>query len=264
MSTPKKKAAKKKAAPAKKAPAKKAPKSVDRHALAQQIEERLGRAMPDPLCELDHQDAWQLLVATILSAQSTDRMVNKVTPALFARFPTPAALAAADPSEIETLVKSTGFFRNKAKAIRGTAQALVERHGGEVPKTMAELVELPGVARKTANVVLSSAFRISAGFVVDTHVMRLSQRLALTRQTDPAEIEEDLCSCFPQPSWKDLAHRFTLHGRYTCIARAPMCGDCALNELCPSREGPPEDAWTERAERGSQRAREGVRLSRGD
>lgn len=262
-----KKVAKKKAAkrafPARAELGKFMPAASAKPASPAEIAARLERAIEDPSVELAFKSPFELLIATVLAAQSTDRTVNQVMPSLLARFPDASALAASEQEEVERLVLRTGFFRNKAKAIRGTAQALVERHGGEVPNTMEQLVELPGVARKTANVVLSSAFRISAGFVVDTHVMRVSQRLALTRHTDPTRIEEDLCRSFPQPLWMDLAHRFTLHGRYTCLAREPLCSDCALNELCPSRQSPPEDAWTERAERGSQRSRAGVRLSRG-
>jgi endonuclease-3 len=272
---PKKKAAaKKKAAPKEKKGAKKLvakaldlakhvlPKSV-KHADPQVLMERFARCIEDPQVELRHDSPFELLIATILAAQSTDRTVNQVLPTLLARYPDATALAAAEQEDVEKLVLRTGFFRNKAKAIRTTSQALVERHGGEVPSTMEELVALPGVARKTANVVLGSGFQIGAGFITDTHVMRVSQRLALTRHTDPVKIEQDLCKTFPQTAWIDLAHRFTLHGRYTCLAREPLCADCGLNELCPSWQSPPADAWTERAERGSERARAGVRLSRG-
>jgi endonuclease-3 len=270
---PKKKAAKKKVAK-KKAAKKKVPaqgldlakhvlpRSV-KHAAPEELLERFARCIEDPEVELRHDSPFELLIATMLAAQSTDRTVNQVLPKLLARYPDAAALADAAQEDVEQLVLSTGFFRNKAKAIRTTSQALVERHGGEVPRTMDELVGLPGVARKTANVVLGSAFGIGAGFITDTHVMRVAQRLALTRHTDPVKIEQDLCKTFPQSTWVDLAHRFTLHGRYTCLAREPMCADCGLNELCPSRRTPPADAWTERAERGSERARAGIRLSRG-
>ncbi|MET0284931.1 MAG: endonuclease III [Polyangiales bacterium] len=269
-------AKKKKVAPKKKKVAKKAlekpafdaakhvlPKSV-KHAAPAELLQRFARCIENPEVELRHGTPFELLIATILAAQSTDRTVNQVMPNLLARYPDATALAASQQEDVEQLVLRTGFFRNKAKAIRATAQALVERHQGEVPHTMEELVALPGVARKTANVVLGSAFKIGAGFITDTHVMRVSQRLALTRHTDPTKIEQDLCARFPQSEWIDLAHRFTLHGRYTCLAREPLCTDCGLNELCPSRQQAPSDSWTERAERGSERARAGIRLSQGN
>jgi endonuclease-3 len=195
-----------------------------------QVQRRLAEAMPDPRCELDHASAWQLLVATILSAQSTDRMVNRVTPALFARYPTPAALAAAELPELEEQIRSTGFFRNKAKAIRGASQQVAERHGGEVPRSIEELVELPGVARKTANVVLGVAYGIASGIAVDTHAARVAQRLGWTREQDPVRIERDLCEQIPRADWIDANHRLILHGRYVCLARAPACAECPLNE----------------------------------
>jgi endonuclease-3 len=200
--------------------------------------ERLAATWPDAVVELDHANAYQLLCATILAAQSTDRMINTITPALFARFPDAHALAAADQDELERLVHKSGFFRNKAKALRGMAQALVERHAGEVPRTMDELVALPGVARKTANVILGSAYGIDAGVVVDTHVTRLSARLGLTRETDPVKIERDLMAVLPQEHWTSFAHRLIWHGRRVCHARAPDCGACALAPLCPSADLP--------------------------
>jgi endonuclease III len=212
-----------------------------------EIRKRLRKAIPAPQCELDFGDAWQLLVATILSAQSTDKTINRVTPDLFARWPTPAALAAAPPAAVEAVVKPTGFFRNKAKAIRGAAQALVDRHAGAVPRTMTELVELPGVARKTANVVLGTAHGIASGVVVDTHVGRVARRLALTRDEDPVKVEEALMAALPKREWVDGGHRLLLHGRYVCLARAPRCELCPLNELCPSRDAPPVGKWTDRA-----------------
>ncbi|HEX5656277.1 MAG TPA: endonuclease III [Polyangiales bacterium] len=274
----KKAPAKKKVAPKKKAAKKKAGKEVAKsfdlakhvlprsvkHADATELLARFERCIEDPTVELRHGSPFELVIATILAAQSTDRTVNQVMPKLLARYPDATALAAAEQEDVEQLVLSTGFFRNKAKAIRATSQALVDRHAGEVPNTMEELVALPGVARKTANVVLSSAFNIGAGFITDTHVMRVSQRLALTRHTEPGKIEQDLCATFPRSSWVELPHRFTLHGRYTCLAREPMCADCGLNELCPSRQAAPADSWTERAERGSERAKAGVRASRGN
>jgi endonuclease III len=211
------------------------------------ILERLGLAIPEPHVELAFQSPWQLLVAVILSAQSTDRLVNQVTPEVFQRWPSPAALAAAAPAEVEEVIRSTGFFRNKTKAIIGASAMLVERFGADVPRSMNELCEVPGVARKTANVVLGAAYRIASGIVVDTHVARVAQRLLLTRQTDPTKIEVDLCAAFPKPHWVGMSHRLVLHGRYVCTARAPACPSCPLNELCPARVAPAEQTWQERA-----------------
>ena len=208
--------------------------------------ERLSAAIPEPYCELDFTSPWTLLIATILSAQSTDKTINSVTPGLFAKWPTPAALAAAPRAEVEEAVHKTGFFRNKAKAIQECSLLLVERHGGEVPRTMEELVALPGVARKTANVVLGTAYRIPAGIATDTHVMRVSQKLLLTTATKPEKIEQDLCALLPQDQWTDGGHRILLHGRYVCLAKGPQCGQCPLNELCPSRELPPIGSIAER------------------
>lgn len=206
-------------------------------------------AIPVPSCELDHESAWQLLVATILSAQSTDKTINRVTPELFARWPGPAELALADPTELELVVKPTGFFRNKAKAIRGAAEAIVGVFGGQVPRAIEELTTLPGVARKTANVVLGTAFGIASGIAVDTHVGRVSRRLGLTDETAPEKVERALCDAIPRESWVADGHRLLLHGRYVCNAKAPRCDRCPLNELCPSREGSPDGPWAERAER---------------
>lgn len=210
--------------------------------------ERLSRAIVRPHVELAFGTPWQLLVAVILSAQSTDRRVNQVTPEVFQRWPSPAALAAADPAEVEEVIKSTGFFRNKTRAIIGASALLVERFGGEVPRTMDEILEVPGVARKTANVVLGAAYGIPSGVVVDTHAARVAQRLGLTRETTPEKIEADLCRAFAAEHWLGMSHRLVLHGRYVCTARAPACADCPLNELCPSRESPPLDGWEARAE----------------
>lgn len=196
----------------------------------------LKRAVPAPVCELDHADAWTLLVATILSAQSTDKMVNRVTPSLFERWPTPRDLAEAAPGEVEHVIHPTGFFRAKTKSIQGTARALVERFGGAVPRTMEEITSLPGVARKTGNVVLGTAYRIATGVTVDTHVTRVANRLRLTKQTDPVKIEADLMALYPPEEWIDLGHRMVLHGRYTCLARSPQCVKCACRDVCPSRE----------------------------
>jgi len=201
---------------------------------------RLADAIPEPRCELEHEDAFQLLVATILSAQSTDARVNQVTPALFARYPTPAALAAADPSDVEELVRSTGFYRNKAKAIVAASRMLHAQHGGQVPRSLEALVELPGVARKTANVVLGTAYRLPTGIVVDTHVGRVARRLGLTAQQDPERVEAELCAQVPRDAWIDTGHRLVLHGRYVCRAKQPDCAQCPLTELCPSAEAKPE------------------------
>ncbi len=199
-----------------------------------EILRRLEEAYPDAHCALDHRNAFELLVATILSAQCTDKRVNMVTPALFARFPDATALAEASQDEVEELVRTTGFFRSKAKNLIAMATALVERHGGQVPQRMEELVVLPGVGRKTANVILGNAFGINEGVVVDTHVGRLSQRLGLTAQSDPVKIESDLMQQFPRERWTMLAHYLIDHGRAICDARRPRCGECPLADLCPS------------------------------
>lgn len=203
-------------------------------ARAAEIVRRLRAEYPDARCSLDHENAYQLLVATILSAQCTDERVNQVTPALFARYPTAEDLAAARQEELEELIRSTGFYRSKAKSLLGMANALVERHGGQVPDTMDALVELPGVGRKTANVVLGNAFGKAEGVVVDTHVTRLSNRLGLTRHKDPVKIEADLMELVPREDWTDLAHLFIYHGRAVCKAPKPRCGECVLADLCPS------------------------------
>jgi endonuclease III len=215
---------------------------------ASEVQKRLARAIPSPKTELDFQNAWQLLVATILSAQSTDKRVNQVTPELFAKWRTPKALGEAPQEEVEAVVKSTGFYRNKAKAIRAASQMIADRFGSEVPRTLEEAIELPGVARKTANVVIGSAYGIPTGIVVDTHVSRVSQRLGLTEEEDPEKIEAALSELFPKKSWIDAGHRLLLHGRYICTARAPQCESCPLNELCPSRQAEPEGTWTKRAD----------------
>ena len=195
---------------------------------------RLKRAHPDAHCELDHETPLQLLMATILSAQCTDKRVNMVTPSLFKRFPTAQALADAQQEELEEIIKSTGFFRNKAKSLIGLGKALVERHGGAVPDSMETLVKLPGVGRKTANVILGNAFRKNEGVVVDTHVGRLSLRLGLTRETDPVKVERELMPLIPQEDWTMLAHVLVFHGRRICYARTPKCEICVLSEICPS------------------------------
>ncbi|HET9425146.1 MAG TPA: endonuclease III, partial [Gemmatimonadaceae bacterium] len=172
--------------------------------------------------------------ATILSAQCTDKRVNMVTPELFRRYPTPAAMAAAKPEDVEDIIRSTGFFRAKAKSLIGMATAVAGKHGGAIPARMEDLVELPGVGRKTANVVLGNAFDTNVGVVVDTHVTRVSQRLALTKQTDPVKIEQDLMKLFPREGWTMLSHLFIEHGRQVCDARKPKCEVCPLSDLCPS------------------------------
>lgn len=195
--------------------------------------ERLAREYPGAQCALNHADALQLLVATILSAQCTDERVNMVTPALFSRYPDAAAFATSDVDELEALIRSTGFFHAKARAIREMAQDVVTRYAGDVPGTMEELVTLRGVGRKTANVVLGVAFGVP-GFPVDTHVTRLSARLKLTAETDPVKIEHDICAVVPEGEWTNLSLRLILHGRAVCIARSPRCGVCVLNDICPS------------------------------
>ncbi|MGH9119449.1 MAG: endonuclease III [Acidimicrobiales bacterium] len=203
---------------------------------ARETTRRLAQEYPGTakeLCALRHDDPFQLLVATILSAQTTDERVNLVTPILFARYPAPEDLAAADPAEVEALIQSTGFFRNKAKSIIGMAEALVERFGGEVPARMSDLVTLPGVGRKTANVILSVAFD-RPGLPVDTHVQRLSHRLALTTETHPVKIEHDLNRLVPAGERGAFSLRMILHGRRVCVARRPLCEDCVLNDFCPS------------------------------
>jgi endonuclease-3 len=189
---------------------------------------------PEADCELHRDNPFQLLCATILSAQCTDERVNQVTPFLFAQFSTPAAMAAAPALALEQLIHSTGFFHNKAKSLIGASRAIVERHGGQVPRTMAELCELAGVARKTANVVLGTGFGLAEGIVVDTHVLRLAQRLALTRSSTPEKIEQDLMTIIPRKRWIQFAHQLIWHGRRCCFARRPNCDHCPLVPHCPS------------------------------
>ncbi len=201
---------------------------------ANQLVEALPGVYPDAHCELDFKTPLQLLVATILSAQCTDKRVNMVTPALFARYRTAADYARAKPAELEKAIQSTGFFRNKTKSIRAATAAIEKKHGGKVPQTMAELHALPGVGRKTANVVLGNAFHKNEGIVVDTHVARLSQRLGLTTQQDPEKIERDLMKLIPQKQWTNWSHWLIWHGRRRCFARKPDCENCELFRLCPS------------------------------
>ena len=202
----------------------------------------LKRLYPDATCSLTYDSIVQLLVATILSAQCTDERVNQVTPALFARFPDAEALANCDRDELETLIRSTGFFRNKAKNIQGACQKIVQEFGGEVPQQMEKLLTLPGVARKTANVVLAHGYGINQGVTVDTHVRRLSQRLGLTEAQDPVKIERDLMRLIPQADWENFAIRMIYHGRAVCKARSPRCEVCELAPICPSAHQPPTKA----------------------
>jgi endonuclease III len=205
-----------------------------RAARAAELRNRLAARYPDVTTALTHRSAWELLVATILSAQSTDEVVNRVTPELLRRYPTVADLAGADREELERLIHPTGFFRMKAKAVQESARYLLEHHGGEVPATMDELVKLPGVGRKTANVVLGSFFARNEGVVVDTHVGRLSRRLGLTRHNDPVKVEQDLMRLLPTEEWTVFSHRLIWFGREVCTAKDPRCDRCELADLCPS------------------------------
>jgi len=198
----------------------------------QDILNRLDQRYHGATCALTHNSAWELLVATILSAQCTDVRVNMVTPMLFQKYPTPQAFAALSPEQLEPDIRSTGFYRNKAKSLVGAAKGVVERFGGQVPDTMEELLTLPGAARKTANVVLGSWFRKGVGVVVDTHVHRISRRLELTRSEEPKSIEQDLMKVIPQDKWIDYSHQIIHHGRALCIARKPKCAECPLENIC--------------------------------
>ena len=223
----------------KRPPAARAPRrrksAADLRAHTLEVVRRLKKEYPDAHCELDFDSPYQLLVATILSAQCTDKRVNMVTPKLFATYPTPEKMAEAPPEKLEELIKSTGFFRSKAKSLQGMSASLVEQHGGEVPETMDDLTALRGVGRKTANVVLGNAFEKSEGIVVDTHVGRVSVRLALTNETDPVRVEEKLMALVPRRDWTIFSHLLIFHGRRVCVARLPKCGICVLNDICPSR-----------------------------
>jgi endonuclease-3 len=226
-----KKATAKKATPAaSRARGAKKPKPED----VQRTLDRLAAIHPDAHCELVHADPFQLIVATVLSAQTTDVAVNKVTPALFAKYADAEALAAADPMHVEGLISTIGMFRQKSKNIVGLAKKLVAEHGGDVPRSLAQLVELPGVGRKTANVVLGVAFAAPEGVVVDTHVQRVSQRLGWTKNTDPPKIEADLCALIPREKWDLTSHVLIFHGRRICFARKPSCATCGVNDVCPS------------------------------
>jgi endonuclease-3 len=213
--------------------------SADPKVQAGRVVRELVKLYPEVRCALDHRNAFELLVATVLSAQCTDERVNKVTPALFARFPDPPALARADLAEVESLVYTTGFFRAKARNLIALSQGLVERHGGKVPADLEALTNLPGVGRKTANVVLGNAFAIASGVVVDTHVKRLAFRLGLTARTEPEVIERELNLLLPRKHWIDFSHRLIAHGRSTCDALRPRCAACPLRDLCPRQGLPP-------------------------
>jgi len=218
--------------------------------------EALHRARPGAAVELEHQTPFQLLIATILSAQCTDARVNLVTRELFRRYPGPAPLAGARPADLERMIRSTGFFRAKARSIRECSREIMARHSGEVPRTMEELTRLPGVGRKTANVVLGAGYGIASGIVVDTHMARVARRLGLTRSTDPAAIERDLMRLIPESEWIFFSIAMVLHGRYVCLARRPRCGDCPLSARCPSRDLGLEGG------RAARRARPGHRPAR--
>jgi endonuclease-3 len=215
----------------------KAPKNAaERQARISEILRRLDRMYPGAICALHHRTPWELLVATILSAQCTDKRVNEVTPGLFAKYPTPRDFAAVRPEVLAEDIRSTGFFNNKSKSVVGAAQRILSEFGGEVPKTMEELLTIPGAARKTANVVLGTAYGIASGVVVDTHVQRVSQRLDLTKNTEPVKIEQDLIKIIPKDRWILFSHQIILHGRALCIARKPKCAECALNDICYAKD----------------------------
>lgn len=203
---------------------------------AKKVQEGLQKRYPQPQTHLHHETPWQLLVATVLSAQCTDARVNMVTPALFARWKDPFALAKADIQDVEEVIKSTGFYHNKAKNIVAGAKFLVENYNGEVPRTMEELVKVAGVARKTANVVLYTAYGINEGIAVDTHVRRIAHRLGLTNSQDPIQVEKDLMEVFPQEEWGNVNHRLVWFGRHVCEARSPKCGECEFDLICPKIE----------------------------
>ena len=214
-------------------------RSDDRKQRALKVAHQLAKTYANAECALKHDNPFQLLAATILSAQCTDERVNMVTPALFAKYPTPAALAASQQADVEKIIQSTGFFRAKATNLRGMAQALVNQFGGELPRTLDEMVSLPGVGRKTANVVLGTAFGLPTGVVVDTHVKRLTRLLGLTKNLDPVKIEHDLAALLPKSEWINFSHRLIHHGRRICNARKPNCPECPLLKLCPRVGLPP-------------------------
>jgi len=236
----KKKLARAKAKPAKSAKAAKATKliraaGIDRQRVAA-ILAKLDEAYPNAICELNHENAFQLLISTILSAQCTDVRVNQVTQTLFKKYPEAKAFAYASPSELEQEIRPTGFFRNKTKSVMGASKAIIERFGGEVPRTMEEMLTLAGVARKTANVVLGTAYGIPSGIVVDTHVQRIANRLDLTRNEDPKKIEQDLMQVIPKEKWIQFSHQIIWHGRRVCQARKPRCVQCNLESLCYAKD----------------------------
>lgn len=220
--------------PAKKAPAARGKGTAPKRVAA--ILEKLDEAYPAATCELKHENAFQLLISTILSAQCTDVRVNQVTQELYKKYKTPQDFAYANPAELEKEIRPTGFFRNKTKSIIGASKGIIEKFGGEVPRTMEEILTLPGVARKTANVVLGTAYGIASGIVVDTHVQRLSNRLDLTRNEDPKKIEQDLMTVIPQDKWILFSHQLIWHGRRVCFARKPKCVECNLEQLCYSKD----------------------------
>jgi endonuclease-3 len=210
--------------------------AAERRARVDRILRGLDEMYPNATCALDHRDPWQLLVATILSAQCTDKRVNLVTPALFAKYPTPRDFAAVRPEVLAHDIRSTGFFNNKAKSIVGAAKKVVQEFGGKVPRTMEELLTVPGAARKTANVVLGTAYGVAVGVVVDTHVQRVSRRLDLTKNTDPVKIEQDLMKAIPEERWILFSHQIIHHGRALCQARKPRCAECVLNPVCYAKD----------------------------
>jgi len=244
MAKPRKKPPKKKSSPARRRAGKRAAKSLPRAAAGRgtdparvrAILKKLDEAYPAVTCALHHDNAFQLLISTILSAQCTDERVNQVTATLFPKYPDPKAFAYANPSELEQDIRPTGFFRNKTKSIMGASKKIFEEFHGEVPKTMEELLTLPGVARKTANVVLGCAFGIASGVVVDTHVQRLAGRLDLSKNTDPKKIEQDLMQIIPREKWILFSHQLIWHGRRVCQARKPKCIECNLEQLCYSKD----------------------------
>jgi endonuclease-3 len=205
---------------------------AERKARVQAILKALDEMYPDATCALIHRNPWELLVATILSAQCTDKRVNEVTPGLFRKYPTPRDFAAVRPEVLATDIRSTGFFNNKAKSIVGAAKKIVNEFGGKVPRTLEELITVPGAARKTANVVLGTAYGIASGVVVDTHVQRIARRLDLTKQTDPVKVEQDLIKIIPRERWILFAHQIIHHGRALCVARKPKCAECKLDPIC--------------------------------
>jgi len=210
--------------------------AAERKERVAEILRRLDQMYPAATCALHHHNPWELLVATILSAQCTDKRVNEVTPGLFAKYPTPQDFAAVRPEVLANDIRSTGFFNNKSKSIVGAAKKVVSEFGGQVPRTIEEMLTIPGAARKTANVVLGTAYGIASGVVVDTHVQRISARLDLTKQTDPVKIEQDLMKIVPREKWILFSHQVILHGRALCVARSPKCAECALNTICYAKD----------------------------